>query len=110
VRGVTELTLLKGVRRAALKAQELNEHLLREVRITHIQLDEMWNFIARKRSQRAQANGEGLPESEDGRQWIWLSYAPEFRLILATVVGPRTYATALVLIQMAVIESLVHLD
>jgi IS1 family transposase/transposase-like protein len=100
VLGVTELTLLEWLRRAALKAQELNEHLLREVRVTHVQLDEMWNFIARKCSQRAQANGESLPESEDGRQWIWLSYAPEFRLILAAVVGPRTYATALVLIQL----------
>jgi hypothetical protein len=38
----------------------------------------MWNFIARKCSQRAQASGESLPESEDGRQWIWLSYAKEF--------------------------------
>jgi hypothetical protein len=100
VLSVTELTLLDWLRRAALKAQEINEHLLREVRVTHVQLDEMWNFIVRKCSQGAQANGESLPESEDGRQWIWLSYAPEFRLILAAVVGPRTYATALVLIQM----------
>jgi IS1 family transposase len=30
---------------------------------------------------------------------VWLSYAPEFRLILATVVGPRTSETALTLIQ-----------
>jgi transposase-like protein len=100
VLGVTEQTLLEGLRRAAAKAQEINEHLLREVRVTHVQLDEMWNFIACKCSSRASANGESLPESEDGRQWIWLSYAPEFRLILAAVVGPRTYATALVLIQM----------
>jgi transposase-like protein len=100
VLGVTELTLLDWLRRAALKAQGLNEHRLCEVRITHVQLDEMWNFIARKCSPRVQANGESRPESEDGRQWIWLSYAPEFRLILAAVVGPRTYATAGVLIQM----------
>ena len=98
--GVTELTLLEWLRRAAAKAQEINEHLLREVRVTHVQLDEMWNFIARKCSHRAAANGESLPESEDGRQWIGLSYAPESRLLLAAVVGPRTYATALVLIQM----------
>jgi hypothetical protein len=35
VLGVTELTLLEGLRRAALKAQELNEHLVREVSVTH---------------------------------------------------------------------------
>jgi len=31
--------------------------------------------------------------------WVWRSYAPESRLILAAVVGPRTSETALTLIQ-----------
>ena len=31
-----------------------------------------------------------MPEGEDGWQWIWVSCAPEFRLIIAAVVGPRT--------------------
>jgi hypothetical protein len=87
VLGVTELTRLDGLRRAALKAQELNEHRLREVRVTHVERDEMGNFMARQCSPRAQANGESLPESEDGRQWIGLSYAPELRLIRAAVGG-----------------------
>ena len=38
--------------------------------------------------------------SEDGRQWVWISFAPEFRLILAAFVGPRTFDSALQLIQM----------
>lgn len=42
---------------------------------------------------------ESPPEAEDGRQWIWVSYAPEFRLILTTVVGPCTYESALKLIR-----------
>lgn len=93
VLGVTEETLLEWLGRAAAKAQAINQHLLREVCVTHVQLDEMWNLIARKCRHRASANGENLPESEDGRQWVWLNYAPEFRL--AAVVGSRTYATAL---------------
>ena len=36
----------------------------------------------------------GTDDSEDGRQWVWISFAPEFRLMIAAVVGPRTLDTA----------------
>jgi IS1 family transposase/transposase-like protein len=100
VRGVTEESVLVWLRRAAQKAHEINAHLLRELPVTQVQLDEMWNFIRRKQAQQAGADGESTELSEDGRQWVWISFAPEFRLILATVVGPRTFASALQLIQM----------
>lgn len=100
VLGMTEETILEWLRRAVQKAREINEHLLRELPVTQVQLDEMWNFIKRKHSSQADPNGESREESEDGRQWIWISYAPEFRLILATFVGPRTYESALQLILM----------
>jgi IS1 family transposase len=35
-----------------------------------------------------------LPEVEDGRQWVWISFAPELRLMIAAVVGPHTLNTA----------------
>ena len=41
VLGVTEETVLEWLRRAALKAQEINTHLLRELPVTQVQLDEM---------------------------------------------------------------------
>jgi IS1 family transposase/transposase-like protein len=100
VLGVTEETLIEWLRRAALKAEAINAHLLREVHLTHIQLDELWNFIARQCSHASDAQGESLAESDDGRQWIWLSYAPEYRLIVAAFVGPRTFESALHLIRM----------
>ena len=75
VLGVTELTLLEWLRRAALKAQELNEHLLREVRVTHVQLDEMWNFIARKCSQRTQAKEDRGVRSFNNTPCIQVSYS-----------------------------------
>src|SRR5712691_10743037 len=59
----------------------------------------MFNFIRRKHAEEIDDYGEGLPESEDGRQWVWLSYAPECRLILSAYVGPRTYESALKLIE-----------
>jgi IS1 family transposase/transposase-like protein len=98
--GVTEETVLEWLRRAAQKAHEINVHLLRNLPVTQVQRDEMWNFIRRKQAQQADPDGESPELSEDGRQWVWISFAPEFRLILAAFVGPRTFASALQLIQM----------
>src|SRR4029077_8319917 len=94
VLGVTEETVLAWLRRAAHQAEAINRHLLQNLPVTQVQLDEMWNFIARKHAGETDAAGESLPEGEDGRQWIWVSFAPEFRLMIAAVVGPRTLDTA----------------
>ncbi|MCA1617563.1 MAG: hypothetical protein LC729_03980 [Acidobacteria bacterium] len=99
VLGVTEETPLEWLKRAAAKAEDINQHLLREVAVTQVQLDEMWNFIRRKSSVEAEAVVGSPAQAEDGRQWVWLSFAPEYRLILAAVVGPRVFETALLLIQ-----------
>src|SRR5262249_34570865 len=40
------------------------------------------------------AAGASVPDGADGRQWVWLSFAPELRLIIAAIVGPRTLETA----------------
>src|SRR2546430_2411516 len=94
VLGVTEETVLAWLRRAAHQAEAVNQHLLRALPVTPVQLDEMWNFIARKHACETDAGGESLPDSEDGRQWVWISFAPEFRLRIAAIVGPRTLDTA----------------
>ncbi len=94
VLGVTEDTVLAWLQRAAHKAAEINAHLLRDLPVTQVQLDEMWNFIARKHACETDTAGESLPDGEEGRQWVWISFAPEFRLMIAAVVGPRTLDTA----------------
>ncbi len=94
VLGVTEATVLAWLRRVAQQAEAINHHLLRHLPVTQVQLDEMWNFIARKHACETDTAGESLPDGEDGRQWVWLSFAPEFRLMIAAVVGPRTLDTA----------------
>ena len=94
VLGVTEETVLGWLRRAAHHADAINRHLLRALPVTHVQLDEMWNFIERKHACETDAAGESGPDSEDGRQWVWISFAPEFRLMIAAIVGPRTLDTA----------------
>jgi IS1 family transposase/transposase-like protein len=99
VLGVKEETVLTWLDRASKKAEEINKILLKDLPVTEVQLDEMWTFVRRKISKQAGGEAESPQEADDGRQWIWVSYAPEFRLILAMVVGPRTFETALTLIQ-----------
>lgn len=100
VLGLKEETVLKWLDRASKKAKEINKVLLKDIEATEVQLDEMWNFVRRKISEKAGNDIESPQEAQDGRQWVWISYAPEFRLILAAVVGPRTFETALTLIEM----------
>ena len=94
VRGVTEETVLAWLRRAAQQAEAINRHLLRNLPVTQVQLDEMWNVIERKYARQTDEAGERLPAGEDGRRWVWISFAPELRLMIAAVVGPRTLETA----------------
>jgi hypothetical protein len=60
----------------------------------------MGSFIRRKHAPQANADRESPELSEDGRQGVWISFAPEFRLMLGALVGPRTFESALQLIPM----------
>lgn len=93
VLGVTEETVLMWLERAAEKAEEINQHLLRDLPVTQVQLDEMWNFVRRKHASETDEEGEGLADGEDGRQWVYVAFAPEFRLMIEAMVGPRTLET-----------------
>ena len=94
VLGVTEETVLAWLRRVAHQAEALTQHLLRALPVPQVHLDEMWHFIERKHAGETDAAGESLPDGKDGRQGVWISFAPEFRLMIAAIVGPRTLATA----------------
>lgn len=98
---VKEDTVLFWLDRAYKKADEINRSLLKDLPVTQVELDEMWSFVKRKKSSTSETEEpESSQEADDGRQWVWISYAPEYRLILAMVVGPRTFETALSLIAM----------
>jgi IS1 family transposase len=94
VLGVTEATVLAWLRRAAHQAEAINHHLLRHLPVTQVQLDEMGNFVERKQARETDEAGDSVPNGKDGRQGVWVSCAPEFRLMIAAVVGPRTRDTA----------------
>lgn len=85
VLGVTKEIVLAWRRRAAHQAKAINRHLLCNLSVTQVQLDEMWNFIERTNACETDAAGEIWPEGAAGRQWAWISFAPEFRLMIATL-------------------------
>jgi IS1 family transposase len=94
VLGVTAEPVLAWLRRAAHQAEAINQHRRRNLPVTQGQLDERWHVIGRKHAQETDAAGESGPDGADGRQWVWVSFAPEFRLIITAIVGPRTLDTA----------------
>ena len=94
VLGVTEETVWAWRRRAAPQAEALNRPLRRTLPVTHVQRDAMWNFIERKHACETDASGESMPDGEEGRQGVWISLAPECRLMSAAMVGPRPLDTA----------------
>ena len=102
VLNVKEDTILSWLNQVYKKADEINQNLLKELPVTRVELDEMWSFVRKKTSNGEEDNSASIEsntsESEEGQQWTWISYAPEFRLILGIIVGPRTSETALSLI------------
>ena len=86
--------MLAWLRRAAHQAEAINHPLLRHLPMPQGQLDEMWNFVERQQARETDEAGESVPNGADGRQWVWVSFAPEFRLMIAAVVGPRPLDTA----------------
>jgi hypothetical protein len=62
--------------------------------------------MRRKQAPQAGPDGARTDPREDGRQGVWRSFAPVFRLLLAAFVGPRTFDRAWQLIKMTAPERL----
>jgi len=72
VLGMTEEMVLACLRRAAFKAQEIKHtHLLRELPVTQMLLDEMWNFVARKPPMRRMRAARRFPTTRGQRGSGW---------------------------------------
>jgi len=89
---VAEETVLAWLRRTAHQAAEINRHLLQDLPVTQVPLDEMWHCIERKHDQESAAAGKSLPESAEfanGSDEL----CPGVSTMLTAIVGPRTRET-----------------
>jgi IS1 family transposase/transposase-like protein len=59
--------------------------------VTACQLDELWGFVHTK---EAHLPGARRYCATDGDAWVWIAFAPVWRLVLACVLGKRAQASA----------------
>ena len=84
-------TVCDWLNRAALQCRLVVLYLWNRLHVTECQLDELWGFVHTKE--------DHLPfaltyDDTYGDAWVWLAFAPVWRLVLAFVVGKRDQESA----------------
>jgi transposase-like protein/IS1 family transposase len=77
--------------RAAQHCRRVMLYLWRNLHVTECQLDELWSFVHTKQDNLECAK---FYDETYGDAWVWLAFAPIWRLVLAFVVGKRTQTSA----------------
>ena len=82
--------------RAAQHCRLLLLYLWRDLHVIECQLDELWSFVPTKHHQWPCAR---LFDETSGEAWVWVAFAPVWRLVLAFVIGKRTQKSADLLLE-----------
>jgi len=82
--------------RAARHCRLVMLHLWHRLPVSECQLDELWSFVHTK--ERNLATAQQVCASY-GDAWVWVAFAPVWRLVLAFVAGKRTQASANLLLE-----------
>jgi len=70
--------------------------LWRDLHIIECQLDELWSFVHTKQHHVPFAR---LDDDTYGEAWVWIAFAPMWRLVVAFVIGQRTQQSADLLLE-----------
>ena len=60
--------------------------LWRNLHVRKCQLDELWSFVHTK---EAHLSGATIYSATYGDAWVWIAFAPVWRLVVAFVIGKR---------------------
>jgi IS1 family transposase len=82
--------------RAAHHCRLVMLSLWRNLAVRECQLDELWSFVHTKEQHLATAK---VVADSYGDTWIWIAFAPEWRLVVAFLVGKRTQDEANLLVK-----------
>jgi IS1 family transposase len=82
--------------RAAIHCRQVVLYLWQHLPVTECQLDELWSFVHTKEHNLLAAK---LCCEMYGDAWVWVAFAPIWRLVVALVVGKRTQASANLLLE-----------
>jgi IS1 family transposase/transposase-like protein len=92
-------TACAWLHRAAQHCRLLMLHLWHNLPASECQLDELWSFVHTKEQNLQAAK---LFCETYGDAWVWIAFAPVWRLVLAFVVGKRTQQSANLLLSRVV--------
>src|SRR5216117_2298456 len=86
-------TVLGWLVEAADQLQAFSRHVLHDVRVRQVQLDELFALLSAVKA-GAVSEAEAIARLERSPQWVWVAMDPESKLVLAIDVGERTLALA----------------
>ena len=86
-------TVLQWLVEAAEQLQAFSRHVLHDVRVRQVQLDELFALLSAVKD-GAVSEAEAIARLERSPQWVWVAMDPESKLVLALDVGHRTLAMA----------------
>src|SRR2546426_9098187 len=84
-------TVLQWLVEAAEQLQAFARHVLHDVRVKQVQLDELFALLSTVKAGTVSA-AEAIARLERSPQWVWGAMDPESKLLLAVDVGDRTLA------------------
>jgi IS1 family transposase len=86
-------TVLQWLVEAAEQLQAFSRHVLHDVRVRQVQLDELFALLSAVKDHKVRA-AEAIERLERSPQWVWVAMDPESKLLLTLEVGDHTLATA----------------
>jgi transposase-like protein/IS1 family transposase len=84
-------TVCTWLDRVARHCRTVMLSLWRNLHVRECQLDELWSFVHTK---EGHLPGAKLYCATYGDAWVWIAFAPVWRLVLAFVIGKRDQASA----------------
>jgi IS1 family transposase len=94
--GVDKDTVCTWLDRAGRHCRAVTASLFVNFHLHECQLDELWSFIRKKERQVTPAE---KVLALYGDAWVWIAFAPEWRVVTAFVIGKRNRASAHLLIE-----------
>ena len=86
-------TVLQWLVEAADQLRAFSRHVLHDVRVRQVQLDELFALLSAVKD-GAVSEADAIARLERSPRWVWVAIDPESKLLLAIDVGERTLAMA----------------
>jgi IS1 family transposase len=86
-------TVLRWLVDAAEQLQAFSRHVLHDVQVRQVQLDELFALLSAVKDGEV-SEADAIERLERSPQWVWVAMDPESKLLLAIDVGERTLAMA----------------